>query len=49
MGERAKYTESFATLTWNINLRKRQAVTRMNSDDYEFLEAEAEWPHTPQR
>lgn len=49
MAERAKYTESFASATLNINLRKLQIITRINSAAYEFLEAEVEWPYTSQR
>lgn len=46
MAERVKYTESFANITLNINLKRLRAVTRIDSSAYEFLEAEAEWSHT---
>lgn len=43
MEDRTKYTESFASITLIINIRKLQPISKkINSGAYEFLEAEAE-------
>lgn len=47
--ERPKHTERFVSITLGINLRKLQAITTVNSSVYEFLEVEAELPHTSYR